>query len=380
MSFNVNYNEYWVTQKLYRNYNILTDKLDTTDQHGFYTSRDFNAGVSFSTRIYGMKLFRHGALRGIRHVVTPSMGLSYHPDFAASPFNYYYRTRLDSTNNYENYVYQSPYVTSIVGAPPIGKAGQVNFGVNNNLQIKVRSAKDTATGFKNITLIDALGATMSYNPAVDSFQWSNIGMNFRTNVMDKINISSNASFDPYAFDYASGRRTRQTMEDEGRGLARFTSANVSIGSNFHSKPAGGADNPTNSEEYGRIMRNAGYNDYVDFNIPWSFNFSYSLSANNQYSYFSKRDTLILSQNLTFQGELQVTKRWKMNVSSGYNFDAHALTLTSLDVYRDLHCWAMHLQTIPFGPRKSFTFTINVKSAILQDLKLTRRRDFRDTPY
>ncbi len=380
MSFNVNYNEYWVTDKLYQRYDSLTNRIDTNDNHGFYTSRDFNAGVSFSTRIYGMKLFKHSALRGIRHVLTPSVGLTYHPDFAASPFNYYYRTRLDSTNNYQNYVYQSPYVTSIVGSPPIGKAGQVNFGVNNNLQIKVRSAKDTVTGYKNITLIDALGATMSYNPAVDSFQWSNIGVNFRTNVLDKINISSNANFDPYAFDYDKGRRIKETMEDKGFGIARFSSANVSVGSNFHSKPIGGTDNPTNSEEYGRIMRNAGYNDYVDFNIPWSFNFSYSLSANNQYSYFSKRDTTILSQTLTFQGELQITKRWKLNLSSGYNFDYHEMTLTSLDVYRDLHCWAMHLQTIPFGPRKSFTFTINVKSAILQDLKLMRRRDYRDSPY
>ena len=166
----------------------------------------------------------------------------------------------------------------------------------------------------------------------------------------------------------------------GFGLARFSTATMSLGSNFHSKPIGGTNNPTNSEEYGRIMRNAGYNDYVDFNIPWSINFSYSLSANNNYSYYSKRDTMVLSQSLTMQGELQITQRWKLNLSTGYNFTYQQLTLTSIDVYRDLHCWAMHLQTIPFGPRKSFTFTINVKSAILQDLKLMRRRDYRDTPY
>ena len=379
MSFNVNYNEYWLTDKLYRNFNSVTNKLDSTDNQGFYTARDFNAGVSFSTRIYGMKLFKHSALRGIRHVLTPSAGLSYHPDFAASPFNYYYRTRLDSTNNYQNYTYESPFATSIVGAPPIGKAGQVNFGINNNLQIKVRNAKDTVTGFKNVTLIDALGATMSYNAAADSFQWSNIGVNFRTNVMDKINISSNASFDPYAFDYEKGRRLSQTMQNNGSGIARFSSATLSLGSNFHSKPAGGTSNPSNSEEYGRIMRNAGYNDYVDFDIPWSFNCSYSLSANTNYSYFSKRDTIILNQSFTFQGELQITKRWKVSTSSGYNFNYRQLTLTSINVYRDLHCWAMQLQTIPFGPRKSFTFTINVKSAILQDLKLMRRRDYRDSP-
>ena len=379
MSFSVNYNEYWVTQKLYQNYDSLTNKLDSNNMHGFYTSRDFNAGVNFSTRIYGMKMFKHGGLRGIRHVLTPTVGFTYHPDFAGQPFNYYYRTRLDSFNNYKDYTYQSPYSTSIVGYPPIGPAGLVNFGINNNLQIKIRSAKDTITGFKNVTLIDALGASVSYNPAADSFKWSNIGLNFRTNVMDKINISSSASFDPYAIDYNTGRRLPQTMEDMGFGLARFSSATLSLGSNFHSKPAGGATNPSNSEEYGRVMRNAGYNNFSDFNIPWSINFSYSLSANDIYSTFSKRDTIILSQTLTMQGELKITERWKLNVSSGYNFSYKQLTLTSIDVYRDLHCWAMHLQTVPFGPRKSFTFTLNVKSAILQDLKLTKRRDFRDSP-
>ena len=115
------------------------------------------------------------------------------------------------------------------------------------------------------------------------------------------------------------------------------------------------------------------------NIPWSFNVSYSFTANKNYSYFSKRDTLLYSQSLTFQGELQITTRWKVTVNTGYNFDYHQLTLTSIDVYRYLHCWAMHLQTIPFGPRKSFTFTLNVKASVIQDLKLVKRRDFRDTP-
>jgi hypothetical protein len=376
MSFSVSYNEYWLTDKLYERWSNADNKIDSTETHGFYTARDFNTSVNFSTRIYGLKMFKHGSLKGIRHVLTPSVGLSYHPDFGASPFNYYYRTHLD-TSIYQTYL--SPYATSIVGLPPNGKSGLINFGLSNNLQIKVRSSKDTITGYKNVTLIDALGVTASYNPAADSFQWSDIGLNFRTNVMDKINISSNASFDPYAFDYNTGRRLPQTMEDMGFGLARFTNASLALGSNFHSKPKGGATNPTNSEEYARIMRHAGYNEYVDFNIPWSFNFNYTLSATQSYQYISKRDSVVFSQSLTFSGELQVTERWKMTLSSGYNFDYHQLTLTSLDVYRDLHCWAMHLQLVPFGPRKSFSFTLNVKSAILQDLKLVRRRDFRDSP-
>lgn len=379
MSFSVNYNEYWLTDKLYRSWNSNDGKVDSVETHGFYTARDFNAGVNFSTRIYGMKLFKKGKLRGIRHVLSPAVGFTYHPDFGASPFNYYYRAHLDSSTSPLTYTYLSPYATSIVGVPPNGKAGLFNFGINNNLQIKVRSSKDTVSGFKNITLIDAFGVNISYNPAVDSFRWSMIGMNFRTNVLDKVNISSSATFDPYAFDYDYGRRLPQTMEDKGFGLARFTGAQMSMGSNFHSKPKDGSANPTNSEEYGRVMRNAGYNDYVDFNIPWSLNLSYTLSANKMYSSFSKRDTVVVTHSMTVSNELQITTRWKATVSSGYNFNDHQLTLTSIDVYRDLHCWQMHFQTFPFGPRKSFNFTLNVKSTVLQDLKLVRRRDYRDTP-
>jgi lipopolysaccharide assembly outer membrane protein LptD (OstA) len=379
MSFSVNYNEYWYKEKLYQRWDTTDKKIDSTDMRGFYAARDFNAGVNFSTRIYGMKLFKTGKLRGIRHVITPNVGFTYHPDFGASPYNYYYRTHLDSSTNPLTQTYLSPYATSIVGVPPLGKVGSVNFGINNNLQIKVRSSKDTVTGFKNVTLIDALGANISYNPAVDSFRWSNIALNFRTNIADKINISSSATFDPYAFDYDQGRRLSETMEDKGFGLARFTNAQLSLGSNFHSKPKGGGPNPTNSEEYGRIMRNAGYNDYVDFNIPWSYNFSYSLSADKSYNIVSKRDTTIFSQTLTLQGELQITTRWKVTCNTGFNFTLHQLTLTSIDVYRDLHCWQMHFQTVPFGPRKSFSFTLNVKSTVLQDLKLIRRRDYRDSP-
>ena len=376
MSFNINYNEYWLTNKLYQQYNSLEGKMDSLNNTGFYTARDFNAGVSFSTRIYGMKLFKSGKLRGIRHVVTPTVAFNYHPDFGASPFNYYYRTRLD-TSQYLSTLW--PYASSPVGVPPLGKAANVNFGINNNLQIKVRSAKDTVSGYKNVTLIDGFGVTTAYNAAADSFQWSPLRADFRTNVLDKVSISSSASYDPYSFDYTTGRRLRTLMIDQGTGIGRFVNADVAVGSNFHSKPRTGTMDPTNSQEYARIMRNAGYNDYVDFNIPWSFNFSYSLGASSSYAAFSHRDTIVVTSTVTFAGEVQITARWKVNVTSGYNFTEKQLSSTSIDVYRDLHCWAMHLQTIPFGPRKSFNFSLNVKSAILQDLKLTRRRDFRDTP-
>jgi hypothetical protein len=304
------------------------------------------------------------------------VGFTYRPDFATAPFNYYYQARLDTSRTLSTL---SPYPTSLVGIPPQGRAAAVVFGLNNNLQIKVRSAKDTASGYKNITLIDGFGINTAYNAAADSFRWSDIALNFRTNVLDKINISGAASYSPYAFDNGTGRMLPVTNFDYGTGVGRFKSANLSLGSNFHSKPAGGANSPTNSQEYARVMRNAGYNEYVDFNIPWSFNFNYSLNANRQYVRATFRDTMIISHSVTFNGELKITERWKVAVNSGYNFDYKQMTLTSIDVYRDLHCWQMHFFTYPFGPRKSFNFTLNVKSTVLQDLKLVRRRDFRDIP-
>ena len=376
MSFSANYNEYWIKDKTIYNYNGTSNTIDTANSHGFFTARDFNTGVNFSTRIYGMKLFKHGKLRGIRHVITPTAGFTYHPDFGASPFNYYYTTPLDTSKTPYTL---SKFPNSIVGVPPNGKSGSFNFGLSNNLQIKVRSSKDTVTGYKNVTLIDAFGAAINYNPAVDSYQWSNITVNLRTNILDKINISSSATYSPYFFDNGLGRIVQSTNLDRGDGLARFTNAQVAIGSNLHSNAKDGSS-PTTSEEYNRLMRNSGYNDYVSMYIPWSFNFSYSLQAAKTFSPYSRSDTLVVTQNLTFQGELKVTKRWKLTMQSGYNFTQKQLIQTSIDVYRDLHCWAMHLQTIPFGPRKSYTFTINVKSTVLQDLKLMRRRDFRDSPY
>jgi hypothetical protein len=374
MSFNINYNEYWYSRRVYQGFDMSRNMIDTTlDQQGFYAARDFNAGVNFSTRIYGMKMFKTGKLMGIRHVIYPSVGLTYRPDFSDAPFNYYYKAQIDSYH----YSMLSPYQGSGIGVPPSGKQGLVSFALNNNLQIKVRSSKDTLTGTKNITLIDGFNIATGYNAAVDSFQWSDISMTFRTNILDKISISGSSRYDAYALDYTTGQRIDRTMIDQGTGFGRFKSASLALGSNFHSAPLNSANNPTNSEEYTRVLRNAGYNDYVNFNIPWSFNISYTMDYSRNWSYWSHLDTNIISHNATFSGEFNLTERWKVSFLSSYNFTLHQLGMTQLDIYRDLHCWQMHFSTIPFGARKSYTFTLNVKATVLQDLKLVRRRDYRD---
>ncbi len=378
LSFGANYNEYWLARKDIINYNYGTEQIDTLTSTGFFTTRDANASVNASTRIYGMKLFKEGKVAGIRHVVTPSVGFSYTPDFAKNPFRGAYLQQLSAGGAIN---YQSPYrFNAIVPGGPFGSfTSALNYGLNNNLQIKVRTKNDSAGGAKNVTLIDGLSLTGSYNLAADSFQWSDVGVNFRTNILDNINISANALFDPYGIQNATGNRRRETLLGTGAGIARLRNASISASASFRSGGKTPEVIPAGESPADRYMRNRAV-DYVDFNIPWNANIGYSLTASNQYNNRQQADTLIVNQGITLSGDFNLTPRWKVAVTTSYNATTTQLGFTSLDIYRDLHCFEMRLNTIPFGPLKSYTFTLNVKAQVLQDLRLLRRRDFRDTVY
>lgn len=380
LSFNVNYNEYWLGRKDFINYNYQKERLDTLTKTGFFTARDFSSSVTASTRIYGLKLFPKGRLAGVRHVIEPSIGYNYVPDFAKAPFNTAYYQQLAPGGSI---AYASPYVRNAFG--PTGPFGQSNsaltYGLNNVLQAKVRTknTKDTGAATKNITLIDRLSLDGRYDFAADSFQFSDIALSFRTNLLDKINISASAIFDPYAFNYETGIRNRLTLVETGGGLARFRSGNISLSTSLRSSQKSAPTVPDSTNNATRFLR-LGAADYVDFNIPWNLNLSYSLTANRNYIAAKKADTLLVEQNAIFGGDFNLTPRWKIAITSGYNFKLKELSFTSLDIYRDLHCFEMRLNTIPFGPLKSFTFTLNVKAAVLQDLRLIRRRDYRDSVF
>lgn len=380
VSFNVAYNEYWNTLKTQRGYNDATNRVDTLTERGFAASRDFNGGFTLNTQIYGMKIFKKGTIKGFRHVMRPSVGLNYRPDFAKDPFNYYYQARLDST---QLLTLLSPYEQSIIGLPPQGRNGSVSFGLNNNLQMKVRNSKDTATGFKNIVLLDALDFNTSYNIAADSFNWDFYRFSARTNIGNLLNINASANFDPYQWDYTTMRRTPRTTLATGNGLARLTTAQIGFGTSFRSKERGAtksAEAAKETEDFRSLMRNNGYNNYVDFNIPWSLNITYAFNLERRPSSFSRSDSSVLTQNLTLGGDINFTSRWKVAVTTGYNIVEKQITFSSIDIYRDLHCWEMRLGLIPFGFRKSFNFSLNVKAQVLQDLRMTRRRDFRDAAF
>jgi hypothetical protein len=270
----------------------------------------------------------------------------------------------------------------VVGVPGLGQYGTfastINFGLNNNLQIKTRSGSDTGASTRNITLIDGLSVNSGYNLAADSFGWSGVSMAFRTNIIDKISMNANANFDPYVYDHTSGRRVNELVWNNG-GFLNFRNANFSLSSSLHSpQKSGNKSKLARSDEVARLMQAGGYNDYIDFDVPWSLNLAYNIAVNKLYRTTAERgDTLVYNQTALFSGDFNLSSHWKVTFSSGFDFTTRSLTLTSFDIYRDLHCWELRMGTIPFGPRKSYNFTINVKASILQDMKLLRRKDYRD---
>jgi hypothetical protein len=372
LTFGASYNEYWYTQKMLKQYNFTEGNLDTNKQTGFFTARDFNLSSAVSTRIYGIKLFKQGAIRGIRHVLTPAVRFSYRPDFGRGIFNYYYNSFVD-----KNYTNQrlSYFEGALLGLPPDGKVAGVGFDLGNTLQLKVRSKKDTINGTRKVSLIDGLNIATFYNMAVDSFRWSNLAITYRNTLFENINISGGMSYSLYAIDKPTGRVTPEFEYSKTGKLMRFDRANVAIGASLPVKKNRNAMNTASEEQVQAIGRN--YSGYADFNIPWSLNVNYSININKDFLVAKQKDTLRLTQDINFFGDINLTTKWKIGIRSGYDFATKKISFTTFDIYRDLHCWEMRLNLIPFGFRKSYNFALNVKSSVLQDLKLVRRRDFRD---
>lgn len=379
LTFGANYNEYWYTRQTFRAYDYTGDSVAQTLNRGFFTARDYNANIGANTRIYGLKMFKKGKLMGIRHVLTPRVSLNYVPDFAKAPYRFGYETIIDPRGEPQ---YLSPYEGSLLGAP--GQLGNFSsilaFGFDNNLQVKLRSNKDSA-GFNNIRLIDNFAVNSGYNLAADSFNWQNIAVSFNTLLFNIINVTANATYDPYAFDTARNTRKNLTMWEQGTGIARFTGANVSIGAQLRPVKRE-TDNPAaNTDEFRRLTMYGIDDIYYDFNVPWNLGLTYSLGLNKRYVPESRKDTLAVdNHNISINGDINLTSRWKITASTSFNFVQKKLQMTQINIVRDLHCWEMILTAVPFGERRFYNFTLHVKATVLQDLKLLRRRDYRDAVF
>ncbi|HON18667.1 MAG TPA: putative LPS assembly protein LptD [Salinivirgaceae bacterium] len=367
------YKERWYFSKIQRNYlpgyaadtnavdPPIRDTVTIDTMKGFYRVWDYNVGAGVNTTFYGLITFNPNLpIQAVRLVHQPSISFTYKPDFGNPKYGYYHVDTIPKLN-------YNHFANGIFGTPPIGESKSIGFSLSNNIEMKVRShKKDSTPTTKKITLLDALNFSTSYNAASDSLNWSPLTINARTKLFNAIIINFGSSMDWYALNPISGQRINKFVFDLEQKLGRLTTANLTIGFNLNSNSLYGTTiNPnltSDDENY--------YYNY--FNIPWS------MAVNYSYSYSKYTTVKRVIQTINLSGDFSVTPKWKISYSTGYDIEKRSISLTNFGITRDLHCWAMRFEWVPFGERQSYFFTIGVKSSILKDLKYDKREFYFDT--
>ena len=373
----VSYTERWYLQSYRRRLENapagFEEVRDTV--RGFNRAYDYSMSTGLSTKIYGMYP-KMGKIQALRHVITPSVNFNYRPDFS-DPMYGFYRTYVDAQGQRATY---SIFEGGIFGSPGGGRSMGIGFSIDNNIEAKVLSKKDTTNGgVKKVPILQGLTFSGNYNFVADSFKLSNINFSGRTALFnEKINLNFNGTFDPYSFDAALGRRVNRFAIQDGK-LARLTNFGLSFDYSFNPQAnqnrQQGLDslnnqraNMTPEQQQALARISSDPNAFVDFNIPWNLAGSFSFQYSNQ----GIRSNVTATLNL--HGDFSLTPKWKVQFNSGYDFRQKEVSLTRFSIYRDLHCWDMSFGWVPFGRYQSYNVTIRAKASILQDLKLTKRND------
>jgi hypothetical protein len=355
-----NYTERWYFSTIDKFFDSASQDVITDTIRGFRASREWNANAALSTRVYSfLKLGKNT----IRNVMTPQLNYRYQPDFGTREFGFY--GPGGTVGSF------SPFDIGIYGQPPVGRQGTFGVNVNNNLEGKFRSKRDTTgTGLKKVSILDAFNLGTAYNIAADSLNWQPLSISARTKLFKKLDVVYSSSYDFYAVDTATGIRVNRFELNETGKLLRPLTANLALTTTLASgKRENLSSNSGNDSERRELANNP--MDYVDFNIPWSFNAGFVLSTR-----YVNNETQS-NQVLNLSGDINLTEKWKIALSTGYDFKQKQFSFSTVDIFRDLHCWEMHFNWIPFGFRQSYNFTIRVKSSMLQDLKVNRRRQWFD---
>ncbi len=365
----VSFTERWYMQTIERAWDNDLQAVVTDTINGFSRIHEYNFNGSLTTKLFGFYAFQGARQTRIRHVFTPALNFTYRPDFGSLEYGY-----VGNNGAYGSY---SPFENGIYGRPAEGQSGMVRLDLVNNLEMKFKSAKDTVTGFKKVILIENFTTNLAYDMFRDSLNWSNLTLSGRTTLWRNLGLVYNGVMDPY--QYENGIARNKLMISDKKGLGRFTSNAVALTWNLRSKqstrskprhPDAEAEAQENDPAY---LRNSGA--YVDFTVPWMLNLSYTMRSDRYF--INAKDTTVLTQAIVFDGDFLLTEKWKIGFRSGYDFVAKTFTPSEINLYRDLHCWEMRFTWIPFGFRKSYMLQINIKSSMLRDLKMTRRRSWFD---
>ncbi|MGV3541076.1 MAG: putative LPS assembly protein LptD [Rufibacter sp.] len=364
----VSYSESWLTRKYTYSSIPGSNLLKVDTLSGLHRAYQYSGGASLTTNLYGIAKIEGKKIEAIRHTLTPSVSYSFTPDFGRPEYGFYQRVQTDSLGNSR---LVSRFGDGASGVPGFGLSSALTFGIQNNVEMKVKT--DSAGVFKKVSLIDAFGLTGSYNMAADSFKLSYISLNLSTRLFNSFGFTVTGLLDPYA--YSNGRRVnRYLIEEGGFNLARLN--NLSFNTNFELNPAareqqnkaqdqGEAPPPTNLPSLQRTQTAA---DYVEFNIPWTL----SVDVTSNFSRDFNTDKLVNNAtSMGLNGSVTLTDKWAVTYTTNYDFKSKMLSYTNIGITRDLHCWQMSIDWVPFGVYQRYSININAKSSILQDLRIRR---------
>lgn len=389
---------------------------DTT--YGFHNVYNWNMSISASTKLYGFwvpnrKLFGD-KIQAIRHVLSPSVSFSYAPDFGASRYGYWDTYQKTDANGNVSLVSYSPYQNSLFGVPGKGKQGSISFTLGNNLEMKVKSDKDS-TGFKKISLIDAFDINMSYNTAAKVRPWSDLGIDLRLKWWKNYTYSMHAVFATYAYELdEQGNPYVGTHTEWGKGrFGRFQGMSQNFSFTLTpeklKKLFGGGDDSDNDNSRNRdddegvdtsIETNidddmeAGKHGakkkggkaktdddgYMTFNMPWSLSVGYGITMREdtrreKFNESTMRYPYKFTQTLNFSGNVRISDGWNISFSSGYDFENKAMSMTTASLQRDLHCFNMSCSVV-LAPYTSYNFTFRCNASTLTDaLKYDKRSGY-----
>ena len=382
LSPNASLKEVWYFDRLDKHYDETTNTVVTDTLGGFTSFKDYRTSMSMSTTLYGDYKFKKGRLQAIRHVVRPSISLSYKPDFG-----YYYKEYQASDDPTDIKEY-NPFQNGIYGGPSKGLSESIGFSINSTLESKVASKDSLDAKPKKVTILNNLNFNTSYNIAADSLKWSPVSMNAGTQIFNKkLNLNLSGILDPYAID-DNGNKFNTFNINNGGGLFRLTSANFSmnyaISSDMFSKDKSKEKSKTqqNDNFFGQDINQEndeeeGANTDKTTNktarlyaatIPWNFSLRYSINYNN-----SKGQKEFTSQSVQVTGNMELTPKFTVGISSGYDFKNKGITYTQLRFARDLDSWKLSFNWVPIGNRTTYYFYIGVKSSVFSDLKWDKRK-------
>lgn len=418
-----NFTDRMYTTKIMRSWDETTQTELTDTIDGFYNIYNWTMSVSASTKLYGFyvpwkKLFGD-KIMAVRHVFTPQVSFNYAPDFSTRRYGYYDTYQKTDANGNVTLVDYSPYSNGLYGVPGKGKTGSISVDISNNLEMKIRSDKDS-TGYKKISLIDELGASMSYNMATDIRPWSDLSTRLRLKLTKSYTFNMNATFATYAYELDDNGKPKlsehTTLYSQGKfgrfqGMSQnlsYTLDNKKISNFFkwlrgeRSSKNDDDDNKDDSDEEdmyeretnedktlqkgqrGARKENAGKAEtdedgYLPFNVPWSLSFGYGISmrenTGGNFNYDKMRYPYAITQTLNFSGNIRLSDGWNISFSSGYDFENKKISMTTASLSRDLHCFNMSCSVV-LSPYTSYNFSFRCNAATLTDaLKYDKRSSY-----